>query len=193
MIEPDADRSLEDEARLVELMVAYQAGELQAFTALHESLVDALSRYLLSVTRDTALAQDLVQETFFAIHRSRRTYLPPLPVRPWVFGVARNVLRRHRRSIAVRLRSQPHDAGSRRPEAVLRVPPLVSAQDVEEALQQLPPTRRDVWRLHHVQGLSFREIAARLGIGEGAAKLRSSRAMTTLRLLLGIDRGGRHE
>jgi RNA polymerase sigma-70 factor, ECF subfamily len=193
MTEPEADRTLEDEARLVELMVAYQAGELQAFTALHRTLADALTRYIVSVTRDAALAQDLVQETFLEIHRSRRTYLPPLPVRPWVFGVARNVLRRHRRSIAMRLRAQEHDAERRRADAAPGVRPVVSARDVEEALQQLPPTRRDVWRLHHVHGLSFREIAARLGIGEGAAKLRSSRAMTTLRALLGIDRGGRHE
>lgn len=193
MAESDPGRSIDDEARLVELMVAYQAGELQAFTTLYGSLADPLTRYLVSVTRDAVLAQDLVQETFLAIHRSRRTYLPPLPVRPWVFGVARNVVRRHRRTVALGLRARPHDVEARRHDSAPGVPPHVSTQDVEDALRRLPPTRRDAWRLHHVHGLSFREIATRLGIGEGAAKLRSSRAMTTLRLLLGIDRGGRDD
>jgi DNA-directed RNA polymerase specialized sigma24 family protein len=55
---------------------------------------------------------------------------------------------------------------------------------VRQALQQVPAGRRRAWILHHVHGLSFEEIGARLGIAAGAAKLRSSRAMRGLRALL---------
>jgi DNA-directed RNA polymerase specialized sigma24 family protein len=47
-------------------------------------------------------------------------------------------------------------------------------------------TRREVWILHHQHGWTFQEIAARLAIGVDAAKLRSSRAMRSLRRVLGV-------
>ena len=52
---------------------------------------------------------------------------------------------------------------------------------VRDALAQVTPERRRPLVWHHVFGLSFREIARRLGIREDAAKLRSSRGMADLR------------
>jgi RNA polymerase sigma-70 factor (ECF subfamily) len=183
--EPEADEAL------VGLMIEYQAGGLAAFEALYAALHGPLRGYFGATARDGALVLDLVQDTFLQIHRSRRSYQPPLPVRPWVFGVARNVLRRHRRT-AWRT--------SRRELAVLggidgpAPPPAraggVEARDVHEALHRLPAGRREAWVLHHVQGLSFQEVAERLRIGVAAAKLRSSRGMKSLRAALGIDPGG---
>ncbi|MFY9824625.1 MAG: sigma factor, partial [Thermoanaerobaculia bacterium] len=71
-----------DGEELVRLMVDYQAGRLAAFELLYGQLAAELRRYFQAAAAD-GVAQDLVQETFLAIHRSRRTYQPPLPVRPW--------------------------------------------------------------------------------------------------------------
>src|SRR2546426_137876 len=60
---------------------------------------------------------------------------------------------------------------------------------LEPELRQVPPDGRRAFLLHHWRGLSFREIAARLGIAPGAAKLRSSRAGSRLRHLLRGDEG----
>ena len=56
--------------------------------------------------------------------------------------------------------------------------------DVRRALGQVATSRRNAVIQHHVWGWSFKDIAARAGIAETAAKLRSSRGMAQLRALL---------
>src|SRR6476661_7666387 len=92
------------EAALCTLMQGYLDGHLEAFDGLHAAFAGRLRGYLLSLCRDPALADDLVQETFMQIHRSRRTYEPGRPVTPWVFAIARNVYLMNRRSTGRRMR-----------------------------------------------------------------------------------------
>jgi len=174
---------------LVRLMVGYQAGELAAFEGLYARLAAELRRYF-QATGAEAAARDLVQETFLAIHRSRRTYQPGLPVRPWVFGIARNVLGRHRREAWRRSRTEDRDARPAEEMAAPAVALALEPRDLAAALARLPAGRREAWVLHHVHGLSFQQIATRFRIGVGAAKLRSSRAMRALRAALGVETGG---
>lgn len=195
MPESGADARAAADERLAELMVAYQAGRLDAFEALYVALSGDVRRYFAQIVRDPAVTADLAQETFLEIHRSRHTYMPPLPVRPWVFGIARHVRWRHRRLTMRRARHEDAhidaaaaaDAGGAASAAPM---PAIHPRDLETALADLPRTRRDAWVLHHVHGFSFQEIAARLRIGVGAAKLRSSRAMQTLRARFGVKPGG---
>lgn len=172
--------------QLAALMVAYQAGELDAFEQLYAALAEDVHRYFSRVYRDSALARDLVQDTFLELHRSRRTYAPPLPVRPWVFGIARHVLARSRRAGRSRADAPAgeeldHDAAAA--DSAGHAPPG-DALDLGAALSELPASTRIPWLLHHLFGFSFQSIAARLGVTVMAAKLRSSRAKRALRLAL---------
>jgi len=177
-----------EEHRLVSLMTAYQNADLSAFEQLYASLADDVRRYFTRTQRDRASIHDLVQETFLEIHRSRRTYMPPLPVRPWVFGIARNVAARSRR--AAHLRSWESAAFDLDDDLPAAVPASsvasADALDIDKALAGLPAATREPWLLHHVFGFSFESIAARLGITAMAAKLRSSRATKALRLALRV-------
>jgi RNA polymerase sigma-70 factor, ECF subfamily len=179
-----------DERRLANLMIAYQQGDLGAFEQLYALLVDGVRRYFAKAHRDRGAVHDLVQDTFLEMHRSRRTYTPPLPVRPWVFGIARNVLARSRR--AAQLRPQALPASALEDALAIAAPangvPSADALDMAHALKRLPVGTRDPWLLHHVLGHSFDAIAARLGITVMAAKLRSSRATRALRLALRATR-----
>lgn len=178
------------ERRLVDLMVAYQRGDLGAFEQLYALLVDEVRRYFAKVHRDRGVVHDLVQDMFLEMHRSRRTYTPPLPVRPWIFGIARNVSARSRRAAQLR----PQESPSSDPEAALAIAapasgvPSADSLDMENALRRLPVSTRDPWLLHHVFGFGFDSIAVRLGITVMAAKLRSSRATRALRLALRVTR-----
>src|SRR5688500_3458363 len=91
-----------DERRLAELMSAYQHGDLAAFEQLYALLVDGVRQHIAKTYRDQGAVHDLVQDTFLEMHRSRRTYTPPLPVRPWVFGIARYVVALSLRSAQLR-------------------------------------------------------------------------------------------
>jgi RNA polymerase sigma-70 factor, ECF subfamily len=186
--------SASDEADLVDCMIDYQSGRIDGFERLYAALAPALRRFLAAGLRDAGSADDLLQETFLEIHRARRTYLSPLPVRPWAFGVAKNVLRRHRRSAA---RRATREEAARAVDPPTPAPPPAAPAPSERALMDavdsLPPGRREAWVLHHLHGLSFRQIAARMRIGVTAAKLRSSRASKALRAALGARPGDRDE
>jgi RNA polymerase sigma-70 factor (ECF subfamily) len=168
--------------RLRALMIAYQDGNLDAFDGLYELLDDELRRFFGARCRDAARIDDLTQETFLQIHRSRRSYLRDRPVRPWVYAIAKRAFLMHVRQ--VHRRESPESTG------LIAVPePHASTSEhmrleLADALTRLSGDSRRAFLLHHWIGLSFREIGAVLGIQPGAAKLRSSRAARRLRALL---------
>jgi RNA polymerase sigma-70 factor, ECF subfamily len=172
------------DVRLRALMVRYQAGEADAFEQLYTLLAPPLRHYLLALARDGQRADDLLQDTFLQIHRSRRTYNPGRPVRPWAFAVARHMWLMDQRTR--RRKSPPHVDLDAVPE--FPVPPeaegLAREDDLRRALAQLPPDRAEALLLHHVWGFKFDEIGKMLGIRAGAARVRASRGMAALRGLL---------
>ena len=166
-------------------MAAYQAGEAPAFERLYRRLAPKIRKYLISLTLNVPRADDLLQETFLQIHRSRHTYAAPRPVEPWAFGVARHVYLMDCRAWARRrrLEVEPDDL---LPE--LPIPPASEGSEdrslLRRAVAELPSERREPLLLHHVWGFSFQEIAGILGIREGAAKVRAHRARKQLQGLL---------
>lgn len=172
---------------LVEVMTAYQRGEMAAFETLYAGFRGGLRRYLAALARDPAVADDLLQETFLQLHRVRHTYQPPRPVKPWVYAIARHVFLMNRRAAYRRGRHETI-ADEALPE--VPVPPEVESlgdrDAVERALANLPAARREPLVLHHMLGMSFKEVGAVLGISEGAAKVRAHRALAEIREAMGI-------
>lgn len=173
------------EGALCALMMAYQSGEASAFEALYAQLAPAIGGYLRSLCRDPARAEDLLQETFLQVHRSRHTYLPARPVKPWVYAIARNVFLMSRRAAGRRERRETV-VGESFPDVPVpaEAEGLADRDAVRGALARLPDDRRESLLLHHVWGLSFREIGAVLGVSEAAAKLRAHRGVRRLREIL---------
>ena len=79
-LQPTAD----DELR--QLMRRYQAGEVEAFEEIYARTLTMVRGYLAALTVDRSLTLDLVQDVYLQMHRSRQTYDPTRPVRPWVAG-----------------------------------------------------------------------------------------------------------
>jgi RNA polymerase sigma-70 factor (ECF subfamily) len=175
------------ESSLSRLMAGYQAGDAASFDALYTALAPGLRRYLAALTRDAARAEDLLQETFLRMHKVRHTYDPARPVEPWAYAIARHVfLMAHRRARRAReaplLSTEYTPPGMTAPDAA-----AVSAHELARALGALSRDRREAVVLHHVWGFRFDEIAARLGIQEGAARLRAHRGIKALRQLFKRD------
>jgi RNA polymerase sigma-70 factor (ECF subfamily) len=165
-------------------MVRYQAGDLAAFDLLYQHLAPGLRRYLRSLSSESSRADDLLQETFLQIHKARRTFDPMLPVAPWAYAIARHVHLMDLRARSRRPRLEVLEPG--RAEAILSGPeaPAVASGDLDHALAQLTPGRRSAVLLHHLWGWSFQEIGEMLRIPAGAAKLRASRGVRSLRQML---------
>ena len=181
-----------EDPELTMLMAAYQTGRVEAFERLHDALAGDLKAYLITLSRDPVRADDLLQETFLQIHRSRAVHTPGEPVRPWVFAIARRVFLMYRRSAARRSRHELLSATAAGDATVItsEAERLHAQQQVASALRHAPSDGRRAFVLHHLFGLSFKEVGARLGIKATAAKTRSSRAANVMRALL---RGGRDE
>lgn len=167
-------------------MTGYLDGRIEAFDALHAALAGRIRGYLLSLCRDGAAADDLVQETFMRLHGARRTYEPGRPVTPWVFAIARHVFLMHRRATARRLRFHGALADDMRQDDLAHdaLAALADRDDVRRALRGVPADQREALLMHHVGGLSFAEIADRIGVRVNAAKTRAFRGMRKMRELL---------
>ncbi|PYR42764.1 MAG: RNA polymerase sigma factor [Acidobacteria bacterium] len=165
------------------LMCEYLAGRIEAFDGLYAALGTRLRAYLLSLCRDSSVADDLLQETFLQMHRSRRTYQPGRPVAPWVFAIARHVFLMHRRGSARRVRFLERVAAAVGADDMMRDDrrALADVDAVRRALRAVPADQRRALVLHHVEGWSFAEIADRLGIRLNAAKTRAFRGMRRMR------------
>jgi RNA polymerase sigma-70 factor (ECF subfamily) len=170
-----------DEQRTAALMIRYQSGDLQAFEELYGWLKPRLFRYILSRVMDRGRGEDLLQEVFLQIHRSRRTFLPGNPLLAWAFGVARHVclmdLRQRRRRAAHEILADdflPELAVSSEAES------FADRQVLAKALGLLPEDSREALVLHQLEGLSFKEIAGILGISVQAARVRAHRAAKAL-------------
>ena len=171
------------EPELCAHMQAYLDGRLEAFDALYAAFAGRLRGYLLAQCRDPTLADDLVQETFMQIHRSRRTYQPGRPVTPWIYAIARHVYLMKRRSSGRRARFEDGLAADARSNDVSHdaLAAIVGGDQVRRALRGVPADQRQALLMHHVAGWSFVEFAAQLGIKVNAAKTRAFRGMRKVR------------
>jgi RNA polymerase sigma-70 factor (ECF subfamily) len=164
---------------------------MDALAELYELMRPQLRGFLQGLCWDASRAEDLVQETFLQVHRARHTFQPGRPVRPWLYGIARNVFLMHRRGLARRLRHE-QPAPEELPE--LPVPPeaeqLADRGTLWRALARLGEGRREAVMMHHLLGMDFKQVGAALGIAAGAAKVRAHRGIAELRRVLGVGEVG---
>lgn len=136
-------------------------------------------------------AEDVVAETFLTAFRKRAHYDPERAgVRAWLYGIATNLIGKHRRLEARTLsalgRCGPDaDAPGHEDAVALRVSAQSLRPNLAAALAELDRRDRDVLLLVALAGLSHDEIATALGIPYGTVGSRLSRARRKLRGLLG--------
>ncbi|MCG5212793.1 RNA polymerase sigma factor [Streptosporangium sp. KLBMP 9127] len=136
-------------------------------------------------------AEDIVAETFLTAFRKRARYDPSrATVRTWLYGIATNLIGKHRRLEVRTLRAlgrYGHDPDA--PGHDDRVAAVVSAEvlrpSLAAAIAGLHQRDRDVLLLVALAGLSHEEIATALGIPYGTVASRLNRARKKLRVTLG--------
>jgi RNA polymerase sigma factor (sigma-70 family) len=172
-------------------LIAASIEEPRAFAAIFErhfwSIHDYLGRRL-----DRRLADELASQTFLIAFDRRASFDPRSGgSRPWLFGIASNLLREQRRSEVRELRAMARLA----PDPSVAIDGVDSRIDAErlrgilaESLASLPPEEADVLLLLVWAELDQPEIAEALGIPTGTVKSRLSRARARLRPALEIAR-----
>jgi RNA polymerase sigma-70 factor (ECF subfamily) len=136
------------------------------------------------------VAEELAADPFVTAFATWRRFDQTRPVAPWLYGIATNLLRRHRRDEVRKLAAyagtgvDPAAAGIE-DEAVAHVHARAAQRALAGALAQLRPQERDVLLLAAWAELGEDEIAAALGIPRGTVKSRLSRTRSRLRNHLG--------
>jgi RNA polymerase sigma-70 factor, ECF subfamily len=168
------------ESELPGLMVRYQAGEVAAVEELVHRLSPSLWRYFVSSHASWSDSEDLLQDCWIRIHRSRQTYRPAEPVLPWIFAIARHTRldgyrRRRRRESRETLVATP-------PEVAVRAEPTPPEPGrLRHLLEQLPYSQREVIVMLKVSDMSLEEVARATSSTVGAIKQKAHRAYAKLR------------
>ena len=177
-----------DDVELSLAMLQYADGDARGFETVYGRLGPIVAACQRRWVGDPALAVDLTQETFLRVHRARGHYRPGAPVGPWVLTIARRLsidaLRRRGRGLET-LTADGAVPERPREEAGPELDPEALMGELRAALSTLPETQRQAVALHKLEGLPMAEVAARLGIQEGAARVRAHRGYEALRRLLG--------
>ena len=151
-----------------------------AVTELYPLHYRALVRLAVLLVRDIPTAEDVVQDSFVAMHegwqRLRNADSALAYLRHAVLNRSRSVLR-HRAAVDKHLPNPPPGMPSAEYGALVR--PEQSA--VVAALRRLPGRQREAIVLRHYADLSEAEVAAVMGISRGAVKSHTARAMAALR------------
>jgi RNA polymerase sigma-70 factor (sigma-E family) len=146
----------------------------------------ALVRLAAMLVRDTPTAEEVVQDSFVAMHdgweRLRDTEKALAYMRQAVVNRSRSVLR-HRMVVEKNQQKPPPDMPSAEHGALA----LVERSAVIAALRDLPERQREAIVLRYYADLSEAEIAAAMKISRGAVKSHTSRGMAALRLALEYD------
>ena len=160
------------------------------FTALYDRHAPTLYRYCARRVGPD-LAQDVVAQTFLVAYERRHTYAQDQPPLPWLFGIATNVLNRHRRDevrgyrALARTGTDPLLAPAAQESHATRTEERTDAQrrsrSVAQVLARLPRRQRDVLLLFAVAELSYAEIAEALDLPLGTVQSALHRARTKLR------------
>jgi RNA polymerase sigma factor (sigma-70 family) len=166
--------------RQIELTVRRERGRLLGF--IRRSVADA------------AEAEDILQETLYELVLAYRLTRPVEQVGAWLMRVARNrIIDRFRRKALRRAAEAVPDAQDTGGSVLEELLPTAAAdpeaaavramllEEIEAALAELPPEQREAFVAHELEGVSFRELAARTGLSTNTLLARKHYATRYLR------------
>src|SRR5689334_23278850 len=165
-----------------ELLLQMAAGNEEAFALLYRRLSPSVYRFALQMSGNTAMAEEVTQDTFVVLIRHRDRYEERQgPLLPWLLGVARNLARQR-----IGTMQEPQDAAE-----LASIPDLPAGGDVLEditrretvdavrnAVLSLPPAYREVVALCELQEMDYHAAARVLSCPVGT--VRSDRKSTRL-------------
>ena len=152
---------------------------LATFAKNVEATIPALRRYARALTRDSDIADDLVQDTLVRALRSEHLFHGE-EVRSWLYTILTNLNRNRLRSLARRPPMSSIDEN----DAPNMAGPEAGGRDIERALASLVEDQRNALLLVVLEGLSYREVAEVQGVPIGTVMSRLARARVQIKTYL---------
>ncbi len=159
-----------------------RAGDVGAFEALYRTYWPRLYAFAFRYIHSKEDAEEVAQDVFFRIWRGRADWVPAGAVRNYLYLAVRNAARDRLERAAVARRwvgRLGQVATASEIQTNLEAAELVAT--VERALAELPPKRSAVCRLRLIDGLSYAQIAGRLGVSQKTVETQLARGLKFLR------------
>jgi RNA polymerase sigma-70 factor (ECF subfamily) len=176
------------------IMLAVRAGNDAAFNGLVEKYHRPIIHFMYRMVHNQAIAEELAQEVFLRVYRSRETYRAEARFSTWLYRIATNLgvnhardTRHERTAPTVYLDEQDSETGTTPDVADARPTveqDLVRAERLKAIRQHvmaLPERQRSAVLMHKYQGLDYKQIGEVLKLSESATKSLLFRAYQTLR------------
>ncbi len=177
-----------------DIMLRVKAGDSAAFDYLVQKYRRPLVSFMYRMARNSAVAEDLAQEVFLRVYRSRNTYEPSAKFTTWLYRIATNLAVNHARDtryerpeVSVSLDEPDEETGT---TFELRDGKLTAEQEmvrrerlqaIRSKVEALPERQRTAVIMHKYQQMDYKQIAEVLKLSESATKSLLFRAYETLR------------
>jgi RNA polymerase sigma factor (sigma-70 family) len=167
------------------LMISVRDGNVEKLGVLFERHHGRLFNFLLRLTGNRHLSEDLVQEVFVRLLKYRHTFRENNVFANWMFQIARNVRTDYFRKVPhdeISIENGTHEHISLMPTPGEQNEESERMRIMQSALSQLPEEKREVLLLRGAHGLKFEEIAEILKCSVNTIKSRAFRAIQDLRV-----------
>jgi RNA polymerase sigma factor (sigma-70 family) len=179
-----------------DVMEQLQSGVVEAFDIIVQRYKDRLHNFLYRYTHNHEDCEDLVQETFLRVYRSRMSYERIAKLSTWMYTIALNLAKsmykKKQRMSLVSIHADESDPDDREMQitdtVILQDEELhlkLSVQELERALQELNDDFREAVILRDIQQLTYEEIAEITDTAMGTVKSRINRGRQQLQEIIG--------
>jgi RNA polymerase sigma-70 factor, ECF subfamily len=178
-----------------QLMLRVRDGDEDSFRVLLDKHRNPLIHFLYRMVQDQAVSEELAQEVFLRIYRSRSSYEPTARFTTWMFRIAThlalNWLRDEKNERAQERLDEDRSGDlparelpDRKPSVEQKMVYQARLQEIRDAIGMLPEKQRAAVLMHKYQEMEYAQIAATLECSESAVKSLLFRAYETLRARL---------
>ena len=183
----EAVAALEQDAQL---MLRVGEGDDTSFALLLERHRGPVVHFLYRMVQNQAISEELAQEVFLRVYRSRSTYEPTAKFTTWLFRIATHVAlnsirdgkkEKGHESLDVEIEGMERQVADCQPTVEQEMIQNVKLREVRQAIEALPAKQRAAVLMHKYEGLDYGQIAAVLSCSESAVKSLLFRAYESLR------------
>ncbi len=177
-----------------DVMLRVKAGDQSAFDYLVHKYRRPMVSFMYRMARNSAAAEDLAQEVFLRVYRSRETYEPSAKFTTWLYRIATNLAVNHARDtrherpeVQVSLDEPDEDTGTtlELPDAGMNAEQMMVRRErmmaIRQKVEALPEQQKLAVIMHKYQQMDYKQIADVLKKSESATKSLLFRAYETLR------------
>lgn len=161
-------------------MVAAQSGDKDSYHMLLTAIAPKVKAMIHQKIQNKQTAEEIFQTVMLNIHRARHTYDSSRPFSPWLYTITRNstydYLRKHQKRVRVETFIGDTYEPQAQPNTIFEEKALL-----QDALQTLPESQREAVLLLKIDGLSLEQASQKVGVTEGAIKVRAHRGYEKLK------------